>query len=73
VKDDFAQSLIEIFITIKWLFFLQNTVPTAYLTEKHPYCFLRESFWQAKSCATACMSSSKRPLFVIAMNICLLN
>jgi len=38
----------------------------AYVTEKHPYCFLRESFRRAKSCATACMSttSSKRPLLL---------
>jgi len=41
-------------------------VPTAYLTEKHPYCFLHESFKQAKSCAKACKSTtlSKRPLLL---------
>jgi len=49
-------------------------VPTAYLTEKHPYCFMRESFRQAKSCATACMeATSIEQEAVIAMNICLLN
>jgi len=37
-----------------------------YLTEKHLYCFLCESFRQAKSCIRACMSttSSKRPLLL---------
>jgi len=58
-----------ILITINQFIFLQNSVPTAYLTEKHQYCFLRESFRQAKSCATALYVNDIEQEAVIVMNI----